>query len=122
MEKHLTLVASFHIAVGILGIILSAVIWVVLVGWGIITGDDSLMAAASLIASIISAILLFVSILGIIGAVGLLKRRSWARILILVVSALYLIKVPYGTALGVYSIWALLNEETKQLLASGRSS
>lgn len=121
MEKHLTLVASFHIAVGILGIILSAVIWGVLVGWGIITGDDSLMAAASLIASVISAILLFVSILGIIGAVGLLKRRSWARILILIVSALYLIKVPYGTALGVYSIWALLNEETKQLLAS-RSS
>jgi hypothetical protein len=122
MEKHVTLVASFHIAVGILGIVLSAVIWVALVGWGIVTGDDSLIAAASLIASVISTILLFVSILGIIGSIGLLKRRPWARVVVLIVSALYLIKVPYGTALGVYSIWVLLNGETKQLLASGHNS
>ena len=121
MERHVTLVASFHIAVGILGIILSALVWVVMIGWGIITGDDSLIAAASLIASVISTILLFVSILGIIGAIGLLKRRSWARVLILIVSALYLVRIPLGTALGVYSIWVLLNGETKQLLTSNDS-
>jgi hypothetical protein len=51
----------------------------------------------------------------IIGGIGLLKGHEWARILILVVSFLSLLNIPFGTALGVYSIVILLNKETAQL-------
>jgi hypothetical protein len=61
-------------------------------------------------------ILLFVfSIIGIIGAIGVMKKKEWGRITILVISFFDLIHIPLGTVLGVYSIWVLLNDETIRL-------
>lgn len=122
MEKHITLVAVLHIGFGILGVLGTIVVWVLLVGIGVITGDDEVIAILAVIAPIITAFFLIVSVPGIIGGVGLLKRRPWARILVLIVSVMRLVDIPIGTAIGIYSLWVLMNEETKQLLASGHSS
>ena len=35
----------------------------------------------------------------------------------MVLSAIHLINIPFGTALGVYGLWALTNPETEQLFA-----
>lgn len=48
------------------------------------------------------------SIPGIVGGVGLLRARPWARVLLLVLGALNLMFVPIGTALGGYTFWVLL--------------
>jgi uncharacterized membrane protein (DUF2068 family) len=60
-------------------------------------------------------IIAFFSIPEIIAGVGLIKRKEWARILALVVSFFNLIWFPLGTALGVYSIIILLNDESVQI-------
>jgi hypothetical protein len=39
---------------------------------------------------------------------GLLQRESWARVLTLVVGFLSLFNPPFGTALGIYTLWVLL--------------
>jgi hypothetical protein len=52
-----------------------------------------------------------VSIIGIIAASGVLKKKEWARITLLVVSFFTLLRFPLGTALGIYSIWTLLNDD-----------
>jgi hypothetical protein len=49
------------------------------------------------------------------GGIGLLQLKSWARILVIVLSALHLFAVPFGTALGIYGLWALLKPETEAL-------
>jgi hypothetical protein len=49
----------------------------------------------------------------------LINYKPWARVLMVVVSAISLIHVPLGTAVGVYGLWVLLNDETKYLFASG---
>jgi phage shock protein PspC (stress-responsive transcriptional regulator) len=51
------------------------------------------------------------SIPGIIAGIGLFKRKEWARILTLIISVLDLVNFPFGTAVGVYSIWALVQPE-----------
>jgi len=43
----------------------------------------------------------------LVAAWGLFERRSWARILALVIGFLALIRFPFGTALGIYTIWVL---------------
>ncbi|MBI3696140.1 MAG: hypothetical protein HY238_15045, partial [Acidobacteria bacterium] len=53
----------------------------------------------------------------LIAGIGLLKLRPWARILTIVLSAIDLIHVPFGTALGLYGLWALLSKEGEQLFA-----
>jgi hypothetical protein len=52
---------------------------------------------------------------GLVGGVGLLQFRSWARITVIVISALDLIHIPFGTALGIYGFWVLLNPETEAM-------
>jgi hypothetical protein len=60
-------------------------------------------------------VLLVLSLPGMIGGFGLLQFKSWARILVIVLSAFELLSVPFGTILGIYGLWVLLNRETEQL-------
>ena len=43
------------------------------------------------------------------------RRKAWARLLALMFGSVDLLLLPYGTALGVYALWVLLNEEGKKL-------
>jgi hypothetical protein len=47
--------------------------------------------------------------------VPLRRRRHWARHAALTLGAVDLLLLPYGTALGCYALWALLNEKGKAL-------
>ena len=55
---------------------------------------------------------------GLVVGIGLFKRQPWARILGIVLSALSLMHVPFGTALGVYGLWILFNRDTERLFAA----
>ncbi|HUI74007.1 MAG TPA: zinc ribbon domain-containing protein [Candidatus Acidoferrum sp.] len=39
---------------------------------------------------------------------GLYEKRPWARILGIVLGFLVLLRIPFGTALGIYTLWVLL--------------
>jgi hypothetical protein len=65
------------------------------------------------------AFLLLVAAPGLIVGVGLLKYRPWARILGIALSALNLIHIPFGTMLGIYGLWVLLNKETEGMFNTG---
>ena len=41
--------------------------------------------------------------------------REWARAFALVLSVTDLVLLPFGTALGIYAIWALIHEQSKPL-------
>jgi hypothetical protein len=116
MEKHITLVAAFHITFGIIFVIAGIAMTTILTSIGFLSGDTQAMAVLGTVAPILGFFLAIVGLPMLIGGIGLLKRRSWARILILIVSILALFKIPVGTAIGVYSIWAMLQDETVQIL------
>ena len=54
-------------------------------------------------------------LLGIVGGIGLFARKNWARILVLILSAIDLVNFPIGTAVGIYTIWVLVQTETAAL-------
>ena len=58
----------------------------------------------------------------IVGGLGLLRYKEWARILTLVASFLSLPHVPFGTALGIYSMIVLFNPETVRLFQGGAAA
>jgi len=70
------------------------------------------------IGSIIGIFLLALALPAILGGWGLLNYKSWSRILMIVISGLSLLHFPIGTALGIYGLWVLLNEQSRQLLES----
>jgi hypothetical protein len=84
--------------------------------------NDGGAIAAPIIASIGVAIAVFLLLLAapsIIGGLGLLHYKPWSRVWMIVVSGFHLLHVPLGTALGVYGLVVLLNQESQQILESG---
>ena len=52
----------------------------------------------------------------VVVGVPLRRHRPWSRLLALMLGSVDLLLLPYGTALGVYALWVLLNEEGKALV------
>lgn len=112
MEKHINIVASLRIGFSIFGIVVGAVLFAVLHFAGDISGDHEAQYILSIIANVLIIFFTVLCIPGIIAGIGLFKRKEWARILTLIISVLDLFNFPLGTAVGVYSIWALVQPET----------
>ncbi len=112
MEGHVTAVGALCIGLSILGILVGGFIFVILSGIGFLSHDQDASMILSTLGCIIAGFLIIVSVPGIIGGIGLLHRREWARILVLIISAINLLNIPIGTAVGAYSIWVLVQRET----------
>jgi len=111
MEKHINVVAALQIGFSILGLIIGALIFTILFFIGDFVDDADAQTVLTIIANILMVVIVILSIPGIIAGIGLLKRKEWARILTLILSVLDLINFPIGTAVGAYSIWALVQPE-----------
>ena len=61
-----------------------------------------------------ASFLLFKAILAFMAGWGLLEYQPWARMFALVMGFLALLLPPVGTALGVYTLWVLLPEQSER--------
>jgi hypothetical protein len=112
MEKHLNVVAALQIGFSVLWIVIGIIILFILSMIGGFVHDRDANFILPLIGQIVAVFLFLISIPGVIAGIGLLKRKEWGRILTLVLSVIGLMNVPIGTAVGAYSIWTLVQEET----------
>ncbi len=62
--------------------------------------------------SVLGMVVLGFAIAGIIAGWGLMSHAPWARMLAIVIGCLYLIHIPFGTALGAYTLWVLTPAES----------
>jgi len=67
-----------------------------------------------LILPAIGGFLILGGIAGLAVGWGLLTHQSWARVLAIVMGFLSLLHVPFGTALGIYTLWVLLPEQSER--------
>ncbi len=124
MEKHIKLVAVLNIVYRCTIIIGSIVLFILAALFGRLmeflerTGDlradevpRELLDIVPILLVVIGAIIALVSVVAIIGSLGVMKRQEWGRITLIVVSFFNLLHVPLGTALGVYTLWVLFNDE-----------
>ena len=119
MEKHINVLGILWIISGTLGILFALLIFGVLFGVSFIPDMDH--DATIILRSIGFGLSIFFIILSapeIIGGIWLMKRKEWARILVLVLSFLNLIWIPFGTALGIYSLVVLLREDTSKFFTN----
>lgn len=61
------------------------------------------------------------ALLALVTAWGLLQHEPWGRTVALIAGILALIRIPFGTALGIYTLWVLMptaSEEEYRRLAS----
>jgi len=112
MEKHINIVAALQIGLSIFNLVIAFLIFTVLKLVGGFVDEPNANTILSLIADILAIVFIVVSIPGILAGMGLYKRKEWARVLTLVLSIIEIFSFPFGTAIGIYSIWALIQPET----------
>ena len=127
MRTHIKVLGAIHIAFGVLGIFVGLA---VLLFFGGLAGlvamegpaSDAVIAAPILggLGGIAFVLALVLSVPSVLAGIGLMRFRGWGRILAIVLSVIELFQIPFGTALGVYGLWALLSREGAALFERGQ--
>ena len=120
MEKHIQILGILHIVYSAVGLLAGAILFLVLMGIGTAVGTlhdsphavhEGVPAILFVIGLVIGTLFALFAVPGIFAGVGLLNRKEWGRVLAIVVGFFDLLHVPFGTMLGIYTIWALMNDE-----------
>jgi hypothetical protein len=119
MDTHVKVLGALNVVMGAFGLFAALIVTIVFGGIGIIVGSSGEAEAATAV-SILGVIATFVvfcalllSLPGVIIGLGLWRLRPWARIAGIVLSVLNLLGIPFGTLLGIYGLWVLLNKDTE---------
>lgn len=119
MDQHVRILGVLYIAFNLIALAVAALI-LILTGAGVLSGDAEALFITSTVGMVIGLFLGMLSLPGIVAGIGLLKRREWGRILALILGVLNLLNIPFGTLLGLYSLWVLANQETINLFRRAR--
>jgi hypothetical protein len=130
MEQHIKILGILNIVWGGMGALAGLVILMIVGGaYGIVGAvahhePEAFFALPiiAIIGSAISILLLLLSAPAIIGGIGLIIFKPWARILTIIVSALHLLNFPLGTALGIYGLWVLLSQDSLHCFSANRTA
>ena len=117
MRLHIDVLGSLHLVWGAFGVLTGVSLGILAVGTRVaLTGDAfgvGEQAAVSVL--VVGAVLLVGG--GAAAALtgwGLRHRVGRARLASLILAVPNLVLVPFGTALGVYTLWVLLNDDARR--------
>ena len=119
VQNHIRLVGLLWLAFSAFNTVGAVFIYVaahtILPRIGEFSGQDSPMSFVVPLASVVAILLFAKAAVGFLAGWGALRPEKWARILLLVVAFISLFtNIPFGTALGVYTLWVLLPAESEQ--------
>ena len=124
MSTHVKVLGVLFIALSAFGVLAALILTVAFGGAAGLVGatadaEDAAMTLPilGLTGTALIAFFLALSLPGLVTGFGLLSFKPWARILGIVLSILNILNVPFGTLLGIYGLWVLLNRETERLFA-----
>jgi hypothetical protein len=124
MDTHLKVLGALQIALGAIGLMMAMFLVLVFGGAaGIVSssGNPDASFAVPIIGLTGMALVTFLtltSLPSIVIGIGLLRRRSWARIAGIVISIISLMMIPFGTVVGAYGLWVLFSKDTERLFMS----
>jgi hypothetical protein len=125
MEQHIKVLSVLFIILGILGIVVAAAFLILGASAAatILAQDNSNEARVGAAwtggcITFVAALFGILSIPSIIAGWGLSQHKAWARILTIILAILSLPQFPVGTAIGIYALVILFNEESKRILTA----
>jgi hypothetical protein len=113
MKTHVQVVAALHIAMGAFALLAAIAVFGFLgmaSGIVMVKGNHEAAGIVGIVAVALGGLLAVLALPSMVGGWALLTGRSWGRPVVLVLGALQLLHIPLGTALGVYTFWALLQQ------------
>lgn len=123
MEQHVRNLAHLYIFVGVLGGLAALILLISFGGFnGIMLATDRadfasgpLVQVMRFFGSGLTLVMLVLAAPTVAVGMGLLRLRTWARSLGMVISTLQLANFPVGTMVALYGFWVLMSQETDPL-------
>lgn len=112
LQRHLPIIGILWIALGALFAI--PAVAALLLGTGahfIVLHEEFMQGILPLLVAVAGGMLLILAVGEIYVGVGLMQHRPWARVAAIILGVLALFHPPFGTALGIYTLWVLLADE-----------
>lgn len=113
LERHLRTLGILWIVVGVLFMI-PAIAMTILSGVvhiAIPATAEVGRYVGPLVMSLIGGSLFILAAGGVLVGWGLMNHQSWARIVAVILGILALFHPPFGSALGIYTLWVLLSDQ-----------
>ena len=116
-KSHVSLVASLHIGFGALTVVAGIVTYILLnFATNFIPEYEEVgIIVMKTLSTFLPLLICFFGGIDILAGVALFSYKPWSRIFMLVISAINCLNIPFGTAKGVYSIWALMQPQIMEM-------
>ena len=119
MQKHIEFLGVLYLIWGALAGLLGVAAFALAAGAGMVVttasqADDTAKMAAGLTAATFAILGIVAVVWGALHAVtgrALRRRVAWSRAAALTLAVVNLLLLPFGTALGVYTLWVLQREQ-----------
>ena len=118
VARHVQLVSILWLAAGFLNLLCAGALFVLgnSLFPAIVRTQPNFMVGPFLqgLFNVLAILIGLKAILCFAGGWGLLQRESWARPLVLVLGIISLLNIPFGTALGIYTLWVFIPSQSEQ--------
>lgn len=122
MKTHVDFLGLLHVVWGALFGLVGVAVLALAIGAAAILrsapahqGAEVAAGLTALTFTVIGAVSLFWAIVHLWCGLALRRHRAWARVCALALAGLNLFFLPFGTLLGVYALWVLLNNDSRAL-------
>jgi hypothetical protein len=122
MLTHVKIIGWLHIIFGLFTLCIALLVFGGMMVGSMFSGSILGMIGGSILGSFVGLFVGARGALGLVAGWGLLTLRPWARILGIILAILGLFSFPWGTILGVYTLWVLFSAEGAALFSGPRPS
>ena len=108
MRSHEIAIGWIHVGVSVFILSLVGGLWWAMAGIASTVRTGWVAQVVAMFGKPIAIAHLLIALVDLVGAIGLLRGHSWARPILIGISVLELPIVPFGTIVGIYTLWAFL--------------
>ncbi len=116
MKTHVELLGLINVISGLFSALVGLVVFAICTVLVPITEDPTGSLVLLILGVGVGGFLVILGIPTVIAGVGLLKRKSWSRLLALIVAIFAFFNFPVGTLIAIYTAWVLTNSEAVNML------
>jgi hypothetical protein len=113
LQQHVTILGWVYVIGHALFVAIGAFLFILLTGIGLAVPDPEARLVLPIVGTAVGGMLIVLGLPGLVAGYGLLTAKPWARVLALIIAILNLVNVPFGTIMGIYACWVLLQRPAR---------
>ena len=108
LRSHEIAIGWIHVGVSVFLLSIVGMLWWAIAGIGSAVRTGWIAQVVAMFGKPIAIALILIALVDLVGAIGLLRGQPWARPILIGISILELPIFPFGTLVGIYTLWTFL--------------